>query len=226
MLVKYTYQGNCYRLFVQWTSAEGKSTVFRDLTKKLAHRHRVSVGEYLELAEHLDTQTDKLYEQIYGFIDEYEAVPFDPRFRRIILKSLSEIIVCVNDLQECGHDNSDRLLACLFMVVTDKLRELVKVYLEERAYQSKYRERLRDSEQYIETTPQTQLFFEFEDVLIQMTEVSRQLDCLSETQRRRLVKHIFLNFTLQEIADSEHVAQQSVRESVIAALSKIKQRLL
>ncbi len=223
MLFSYIFQGNSYRLLVNWTSADGKSIVFRDVTKKLADRHEVNAGVYTELAEHLDSLTDRLYGQIHGFIDEYEAVPFDPRFRRIILKSLAEITVSVNDIQEPGQEGG--LFPCLFMDVTDKLRELVKVYLKERAYQSKFRERLRDSEQYIETTPQEQLSFEFEDVLIHMTEISRQMDCLTETERRLLVKHVFLKYTFREIAEQEGMNKSTVHYSVTSAFKKIKKRL-
>ena len=64
--------------------------------------------------------------------------------------------------------------------------------------------------------------YEFESVLIQMTDISRLLDRLTESQRSRLVKHIFLKFTLQEIADQEGVSKQSVSESIAAALKKLR----
>lgn len=52
------------------------------------------------------------------------------------------------------------------------------------------------------------------------------MDCLSETQRRRFVKHIFLNYTLQEIADQEDVGKSKIHKSVSAALKKIKEQLV
>ena len=63
---------------------------------------------------------------------------------------------------------------------------------------------------------------EFESVLIQMTDLSRLLEQLTATQRERLVKHIFLNYTLQEIADQEGTSRQSVSESITAALKKLR----
>ena len=222
MFISYKYQENVYHLLANWTSAEGQSIVFRDVMKRIAERHHINIGDHLELAEHLDTLTDKLYKQIHDFIDEYEAVPFDPRFRRIIMKSLAEIIACVNDIQKPEQEDGDRLLACLFMEVADKLRDLVSVYLEERAYQSKFRDRLRHKEQYIETTHQHQLSFEFESVLLQMTDLSRLMECLTDKQRQRLVKHVFLKYTMQEIATQESVSHVMVAKSIAAALKKIK----
>jgi hypothetical protein len=226
MLLTCDYQGYSYSFLIQWTSADGQSIVFRDIVEKVADQHNLDASAYLDLAEHLDILTDKLYTQIYAFTNEYEAIPFDPRFRRVILQSLSEVHESVQECKELEDQNHNSLLSSLFSTIADKLRELVDVYLAERAYQSKYHKRLQKKEQYIETTPQKELAFEFEDVLLQMSEISRQMKCLSETQRRRLVKHIFLNYTFQEIADSEHVAYQSVQDSVISALKKIKQSLL
>jgi hypothetical protein len=225
MYISYQYQENTYRVLVDWTSADGKSTVFRDVIRKAAERHGFDVGELQELAEHLDMLTDKLYGQIQNFIDEYEAVPFDPCFRKIILKSFTEIVVCINDTTNLGNEGGEGLAAGMFMDVADKLRELVKVYLEERAYQSKYRDRLRHKEQYIEATSPAQLSCEFEDVLLQMTDIARQMDCLSEIQRRLLVKHIFLKYTFREIANQEGMSKSKVHSCVSAAIKRIKERL-
>ena len=55
-----------------------------------------------------------------------------------------------------------------------------------------------------------------------MTDLSRLLEQLTATQRERLVKHIFLNYTLQEIADQEGVSIVSVHQSITAALKKLR----
>jgi len=55
-----------------------------------------------------------------------------------------------------------------------------------------------------------------------MTDLSRMMDHLTDVQRRRLIKHIFLNSTLQEIASQEGVSKQSVQESIAAALKKLR----
>jgi predicted DNA-binding protein (UPF0251 family) len=225
MFISYKHQENIYCLLTDWTSADGRSSVFREVTKKVADRHGFSPDKYQEFAEHLDALTDKLYEQVFGFIDEYYGIPYDPRFRKRISQSLSELTVSVRSYSELCREEHERLLSDLYGITTDKLRETVAVYLEEHAYRSKYRERMRDSEQYIETTAPAQLSFEFEDVLIQMTEISRQMDCLSEAERRMLVKHVFLKFTFREIAEQEGVSKSKVHNCVSAALKKIKERL-
>ncbi len=46
--------------------------------------------------------------------------------------------------------------------------------------------------------------------------------CLSETQRRRVLKYYFEGMTQTEIADSENVAQQNVAESLWRSIEKLK----
>lgn len=46
--------------------------------------------------------------------------------------------------------------------------------------------------------------------------------CLSETQRRRLLKYYFEDKTQEEIADSEGVAYQNIAESLWRAKEKLK----
>ena len=104
----------------------------------------------------------------------------------------------------------------------DKLQEMVEVYLLDNAYQGKHRYRRRHFEEWLETTAEGSMSCEFESVLIQMTDLSRLLDQLTATQRERLVKHIFLNYTLQEIADQEGVGKKSVSESITAALKRLR----
>ena len=111
------------------------------------------------------------------------------------------------------------------MNVAGKLQKISDVYLADNAYQCKYRERRRKKEEYIETSDPMLLSFEFEDVLLQMTDISRMMNCLSVKQRERLVKHIFLGYTMQEIADAEGVKKQSIEESISTALKKIRASL-
>ena len=63
---------------------------------------------------------------------------------------------------------------------------------------------------------------DFESVILQMTDIARMLEQLTESQRSRLVKHIFLGYTLQEIANQEGVSNQSVSASITAALKKLR----
>ena len=46
--------------------------------------------------------------------------------------------------------------------------------------------------------------------------------CLSEPQRRRLLKYYFEGMTQTEIADSENVAQQNIAESLWRSVEKLK----
>lgn len=46
--------------------------------------------------------------------------------------------------------------------------------------------------------------------------------CLSEPQRRRLLKYYFEGMTQTEIADAENVAQQNVAESLWRSVEKLK----
>ena len=90
------------------------------------------------------------------------------------------------------------------------------------AYQGKHRYRRKHFEEWLETTSEGATSCEFESVLIQKTDLSRLLEQLTATQRERLVKHIFLNYTLQEIADQEGTSRQSVSKSITAALKTLR----
>lgn len=162
---------------------------------------------------------DQLYSQIYRFGEEYQAIPYDPKHRKRFLAAYGEIY-SLSKTGEAGEEAA--VLTELFIQVLDKLQEMVEVYLLDNAYQGKYRYRRRNFEEWLETTPEGSISCEFESVLIQMTDLSRLLEQLSATQRERLVKHIFLNYTLQEIADQEGASRQSVSESIAAALKKLR----
>ena len=214
-----------YRIYVNWTADTGKSLVFQDIVAKICKRHGLDPDKFHELAITLDDLTDKLYSQIYLFTGEYSGVPYNPTFRRAITNALHEISSRVSDFRLSEKLQEEELIADLLVNVVDKLHRMVKIYLDDFAYQSKYRERLKNKEQYIETTNPIYLSVEFEDALLQMTEISRLLDCLTETQRARFVKHTFLNYTFQEIANHENVSWQSAQESVAAALKKLRFQL-
>jgi len=225
MYISYFIGVKKYRIYVNWTADTGKSLVFQDIVVKVCKRHGFDLHKFHELAMTLDELTDKLYEQIYLFTSEYSGVPYNPTFRRTITHALHKISSRVSNFQLSEKLQEEELIADLFVNVVDKLNGMVKIYLDDFAYQSKYRERLKDKEQYIETTNPIHLSVEFEDALLQMTEISRLLDCLTETQRARFVKHTFLSYTFQEIADHENVSWQSAQESVAAALKKLRLQL-
>jgi len=177
------------------------------------------------MAKDLDKLVDTLYGHIKEFNNEHHGVPYNPRFRPAILRTFSEIDSRVKDCWPASATECDEMLPELFINVVDKLLEIVNVYLDDSVYQSKFRSRKREKEGYIETTDETLLSVEFEDVLVQMTDLSCLMDCLSEKQRERLVLHTFMKYTMQEIADAENTTHQAVSQSISAALKKLRARL-
>lgn len=219
MVLHYTYENRSYIFEAQWTGPEGKSTVFREIVKHLEKAHGPAFAAYQEQALRLDLATDRLYEQIYRFGEEYQAIPYDPKHRKRFLEAYGEIYTLA-EIGEAGEKSA--ALTKLFSQVLDKLQEIAGVYLLDNAYQGKHRYRRRHFEDWLETTAEGSVSCEFESVLIQMTDLSRLLEQLTATQRERLVKHIFLNYTLQEIAEQEGSSRQSVSESITAALKKLR----
>lgn len=225
MLLTYNYKGQNYKVFIHWTADTGSSTVFQEIVQRISDKHQLDPGDYGERSKHLDALTDKLYEQFYIFNNEHSGIPYNPRFRQSVLRAFSEISGTINGYLEPVIPEDENLFAGLFITVADKLREMMDIYLADNAYQCKFRERMRYREAYLETTPQNLASYEFEDILLQMTDLARVLDCLTEIQRRRLVKHIFLKYTLQEIAAQEKVDSSVVHRSVSASLKKLRQQL-
>lgn len=219
MILHYTCENRSYIFEAQWTGPEGKSTVFREIVSHLAKVYGPAFAVYQEQALQLDLVVDRLYKQIYHFGDEYQAIPYDPKHRKRFLAAYGEICA-LSEIQEASEEAA--ALTELFGQVLDKLQEMVEVYLLDNAYQGKHRYRRRHFEEWLETASEGATSCEFESVLIQMTDLSRLLEQLTATQRERLVKHIFLNYTLQEIADQEGVSIVSVHQSITAALKKLR----
>lgn len=225
MVLEFIYNGISYTTIINWTDSEGQSVVFRDITKRLSELLRFKADAFMDLAAELDHLTDKLYDLFYIFTNEHANVPYNPRFRRMLLNAFSELSFEVEEIPEGNTTEFDELLNSLYNTVLDKLQETVDVFLEDHAYQGKHRYRRLNMEQLTEATDERLMAFEFENVLIQMTDLSRLLDCLTDTQRSRLVKHIFLKYTLQEIAEQEGVAIAVAHRSITAALKKLQQQM-
>ena len=219
MILHYTCENRSYIFEAQWTGPEGKSTVFREIVSHLEKVYGPAFAVYQEQALQLDLAVDRLYKQIYHFGDEYQAIPYDPKHRKRFLAAYGKIYTLA-EIEETVEEAA--ALTELFAQVLDKLQEMVEIYLLDNAYQGKHRYRRRHFEEWLETTLEDATSCEFESVLIQMTDLSRLLEQLTATQRERLVKHIFLNYTLQEIADQEGVGKKSVGESITAALKKLR----
>lgn len=219
MILHYTCENRSYIFEAQWTGPEGKSTVFREIVSHLEKVYGPAFAVYQEQALQLDLAVDRLYKQIYHFGDEYQAIPYDPKHRKRFLAAYGKIYTLA-EIEETVEEAA--ALTELFAQVLDKLQEMVEIYLLDNAYQGKHRYRRRHFEEWLETTLEDATSCEFESVLIQMTDLSRLLEQLTATQRERLVKHIFLNYTLQEIADQEGVGKKSVSESIAGALKKLR----
>lgn len=219
MVLHYIYKNHTYIFEVRWTGPEGTSIIFREIISHLEKTHGPAFSAHREQALRLDLAADRLYEQIYRFGNEYQAIPYDPKHRKRFLETYGEIY-SLSKIEEAREEAA--VLTELFGQVLDKLQEIVGLYLLDNSYQGKHRYRRKNFEEWVETTAERSISCEFESVLIQMTDLSRLLEQLTATQRERLVKHIFLNYTLQEIADQEGVGKKSISESITAALKKLR----
>ena len=221
----YTHDSIKYCLKANWTNTNGESTIFQEIVISLSNRGQPDLKDCLQMAVLMDLLVDKLYDLFYIFTDEYKNTPYNPRFRRMLISAFSELEKSVEVFAPTAPTDEQQLLADLFRQVLDTLQETTETFLNDNAYQSKYRERMRDKEQLIETTDQSLLSCEFESVLIQMIDLSQMMSCLTDLQRQRLVKHVFLKYTFQEIALQEGVNDAVIYRSVTAALKKLRQQL-
>ena len=226
VIIKYTYGNTKYCITVNWTNMSEQSIIFQEIINRLSELDQLNLTENLDIAITLDSLVDKLYNLFHSFSDEYKSTPYNPRFRRLILGAYSDLEKTLEVFVQTAATAEQQLLADLFHQILDKLQEMVDIFLIDNAYQGKHRyRRFNKMEQPSETTNESLLSYGFEDLFIQMTDLSQLLDCLTEIQRRRLVKHIFLRYTLQEIAEQEKVSHAMISKSVAAALKKLGDRL-
>ena len=225
MLLKYRFGNEQYSGFIRWTTDNGHSSIFRDIVGQLVESQRINLNHYQTLAVHLDELVDKMYGLIYTFTNEYRSVPYNPHFRRLLMEALSEIIEYANEIQAQGNSEHEAILSTLFTDVVDKLQGIADVYLEDNRYQGKHRNLRSKKEQPYEAIDESKFCYCFEDSLLQMSDISRLLDCLTEVQHRRLVKHIFLKYTIREIASHEEVGASTVHQSIAAALQKLRRKI-
>lgn len=225
MNLRYSIGAEKCQIYANWTTVNGKSSIFQNIVIEVGKKHGINVDTYHKYANTLDGLTDKLYEQIDLFTSEHSGVPYNPKLRRTITHAFYEISNSIETFQLMSESQEHKLFAELFAAVLDKLHNVVNIYLTDFAYQSKYRERLKTKEQYIELTNPVDLSVEFEDELLQTIYLSALLECLTKTQQARFFKHVFLKCTFQEIANSEGVSWQSVQESIVTSRKKLKQRL-
>lgn len=225
MVLQYQFGGKQHTIIANWTDENGQSCVYQDIVRKLRARHGQVFTPFFAVAREVDGAVDKLYEQIYIYSDECQALPYNPKSRKRFVLAFSEICQVLSAGIRVDRSKEDKVLAELFLSILDKLQEITGLYLLDTAYRGKARYRRKNFEEWAETTDERRMAYEFEDVLLQMNEVSNALDRLTAKERGRLVKHLFLKYTFQEIADHEGVRKQSVEESVSTALKKIRSYL-
>ena len=221
MVFHYTHDSIKYCLKANWTNANGQSAIFQEIIINLSNRAQAKLNIYLQMAISMDSLVDKLYDLFYIFSDEYKNTPYNPRFRRMLLSAFSELEKAVVVFAQTAITDEQQLLADMFRQVLDMLQETTEIFLNDNSYQGKHRYRRVNMEQSSETTDESLMSFGFEDMILQMTDLSQLLDCLTDIQRRRLVKHIFLKYTLQEIAEQEGVSHVVISKSIAAALKKL-----
>lgn len=222
MVLQYTYHSERFTLSVDWNDFDGRSTIHTAIVEKLAKRHDSAFLGYWEMAQELDEKADKLYRCIHIFNDESHATPYNPKIRKQFLEAFSDLCSCLEmNLESDGSENA-QALSGLFLSIQSTLQEMVGVYLVDNAYQGKHRYRRANLEEWVEMIDESRIAYEFESVLLQMTDLSRLLERLTDTQRRRLISYFLLGHTMQEIANQEGVSKQSVEESITAALKKLR----
>jgi len=222
VLLSYHYKKIAYSLYVDWTNPDGQSVVHRDIIGKLGRRFGASFFIFSGLASKLDGKADILYEYIDQYTDEHYAFPYDPKFRTRILRAFSDLCACLEESTDLSDSEEAQVVTGLFLSVQGKFQETIGIYLLDNAYHDKHRYRRRKLEEWAEMVDESEMSYEMEEPLIQMLDLSHMLGCLTEIQRQRIVKHLLLRYTLQEIADQEGVSLQAVKVSLTAALKKLR----
>lgn len=222
LILHYNSGLNSYTVAASWTEPDGHSRVFSHILHTVARRHRFNAAAYARLASELDLIADKLYQVIYIINNEHSFAPYNPKLRKRLIGCMEELYSRLDLAAAGAGDDWYKLLLTLFRGVADKLQEIADVFLVELKYQGKHRWRKTNKEQSVEVTDEKDIACEFEEMLLTMTDLSRMLDCLTEKQRERLVKHVILRYTFQEIADSEGTDKKVIYRSVAAALKKLR----
>lgn len=223
MDLNYQHQGKRYLARINWTE-NNSSVVFRNIGKELEIRHGFSLSEFDEQINFLDDLVDTLYKQIHT-IPEHTSNTYNPALPRILNEIMSELTNCINKLPTMGQSGLFHAL-CKYVAVI--FQNMVDVFLEDNRYQAKMLKRYNRAEKYmhefVRSAMPEQLTLEFEEVVLQMADLANILDCLTKTQKRRLIQHVVMGYTISNIAEFEDVSKQSVHESIQSALTKLKEK--
>lgn len=224
MNLSYQYQGKSYSAKINWTE-NNHSVVFQKIRKELESKHSFLLSEFENEIQLLDALADTLYKQIHN-IPEYTNNTYNPALPKILKVIISELTDCICKLPIEGQGGIFRALCEDASVI---FQSMVDVFLEDNKYQGKMLKRDSRAEKYmhklVRSNLQEQLTLEFEEVVLQMTDLANVLDCLTKTQKRRLVQHVILGYTVTHIAEMESTSKQSVHENIKSALTKLKENL-
>lgn len=222
MKLSYQYKGKQFLAEINWTE-NGCSVVFQNIRRELIVKHRFELSEFDSQIKYLDDLANTLYEQIYS-IPQYTNNTYNPALPKILQGIMKELTDRISKLPAEGQGGIFRALC---EDVTAKFQNTVDVFLEDNRYQGKMLKRDNRAEKYahklVRSTAREQLTLEFEEVVLQMTDLANFLDCLTRTQKRRLVQHVILGYTVTHIAELEGASKQSVHESIKSALTKLKE---
>lgn len=223
MCIKYVYEEREYRLHLRWVEKE-KSIVFRDILRQLEHRHWTDLQPYSRIAEQLDSLADSIYEYSATLTTE-TMTSYDPTLPRRLEGIVNQMNQMIHTLPVTGEGG---ILFTFYRSVLVCLAETVAVYLDDNRLKNKERMKLKREEKRFGIRSELHSGIHapdgFEDIILQLHDLSVTLDCLTETQKRRLIHHIVLGESLKEIAARENVNERRILNSINAALKKIRRR--
>lgn len=223
MHTSYCHEGTPYSIHFCWSERE-QSVVFRDVIHQLEHRHRIDLGKYQAIAEQLDHLADSIYEHTQALAAE-TMTSYDPTLPRRLEGIVNQMNQMIHTLPVIGGGG---ILFALYHSVQVCLAETIAVYLEDNRLKNKERMKLKREEKRFGMRSELHSGIHapdgFEDIILQLHDLSVTLDCLTDTQKRRLIHHIVLGESLKEIAARENVNERRILNSINAALKKIRQR--
>lgn len=227
MHIAYSFNGENSEINVRWTDSDGHSLIFFSIISEVCGRYGFNRELYQEMANNLDLLTNELYKNIYEFSNENYGVPYNPKFRRMITMSYNHINEEIQYFENTKYDdeNAKKLLLFLYSEVLKKLQDLMNIYLEDHAYQCKFRERRRKKEQLLEEIEEVNLSTRFDEQLLLKVSLLNSLQKLTKTQKTRFIQYAVMQYSFKEIAEKEHVSWQSVQESILTAKKKLREIL-
>lgn len=217
MKLKCTIGKNHCEICIAWTE-EDRSIAFRQVDQQLALRYQLK-SPSPDYAAQMDSITDQLYSILKARQTSFVTY-YDPTMKRKSQACLFAIRELINRHHSQYHAEFHFAFYCQ---IFNNIAETMQLYLEDNRYQNRVRmQKKRDVR--TDVYDPVDIGSEFEDLVLQMSDIARNLDCLTEVQRRRLVLHFFMGYTVSEIAREENAKYQAVQDSIRLALKKLKDK--